>query len=105
LTAAANEGALDVVRALLELGADVSVTGMFGETGLHTACWYGYLDIAELLLRHGSPVDARESEFGAHVERGRPSPELDAASPPLSPGCGFTGTISPTLGHRDSASI
>lgn len=63
LTAAANEGAIEVVKALLEAGADVNDTGMFGETALHTACWYGHADIAELLIQNGASIDAREREF------------------------------------------
>ena len=62
LTASVNEGSIELVKELLKAGASVEDTGMFNETPLHTACWYGYVEIAKLLLEHKAPLEAVDSE-------------------------------------------
>lgn len=65
LTAVTNEKFPTLVEALLNAGADVGATGMFGETALHMAAWLGFSEIVIVLLRHHSPLEALDTEFNA----------------------------------------
>ncbi|MCC6003801.1 MAG: ankyrin repeat domain-containing protein [Thermofilum sp.] len=60
---AAFLGHVDVVRLLLEHGAEVNARNKYGETPLHRAAAYGRADAARLLLEHGADVNARD-EYG-----------------------------------------
>jgi len=52
---AAERGHLDVVKLLLEHGADPNVQDDEGETPLHhAAAWRDNVDIVRLLLEHGA---------------------------------------------------
>jgi hypothetical protein len=62
LTAAANVGARDLIKALLDAGADIVATGMWGETPLHTTAWLGYTEIVALLIARGAPLNPGDSE-------------------------------------------
>jgi len=55
-------GAVDVVRLLLERGANVSLAGHDGHTPLHVAAVRFHAPTVELLLRHG----ANASEVDPH---------------------------------------
>jgi ankyrin repeat protein len=58
LTYAAIYGHLEVVRVLLEEGANVNRTDSVVYTALHHAAWNGHLDLCRLLLDWGAKVDA-----------------------------------------------
>ncbi len=60
LTAAAQQGATEVVRTLLALGLDPDAESEHGHRALHNA--NGNVEIAQLLLRHGA--DPRGRAFG-----------------------------------------
>lgn len=47
----------DLVKALLERGADTEVKTDYGETPLDQAAWKGYDESAILLLKHGANVN------------------------------------------------
>jgi ankyrin repeat protein len=51
---ASFEGALEVVRLLLEHGADVEVKDYYGKTALQEAADRGHDKVVELLREHGA---------------------------------------------------
>jgi ankyrin repeat protein len=55
---AAGEGHLEIVKLLLEHGADVNAKTAY-ETALHLAAGEGHLEIVKLLLEHGADVNAK----------------------------------------------
>ncbi len=59
LQAAASHGHIDVMRLLVERGADVNRRGPEGDTALHAAASFGTIEAARWLLDHGADVDAR----------------------------------------------
>jgi ankyrin repeat protein len=58
LTYAAIYGHVEVVRMLLEEGANIARTDASTYTALHQAVWNGHLDVCRLLLDWGAEVDA-----------------------------------------------
>lgn len=65
LIAAASLGAGKVAAVLLDAGADVERTAVFGARALHWAAWCGDVATVQLLLAHRADVEARCSEYGA----------------------------------------
>ncbi|KAI8927005.1 ankyrin repeat-containing domain protein, partial [Entophlyctis helioformis] len=56
---AVETGSVDTCLGLLvELGFEVNVTSMSGDTPLHQAAMYGYMDICEMLLSRGALINA-----------------------------------------------
>jgi ankyrin repeat protein len=49
----------EVARFLLECGVDVSAQDGHGQSGLHYAALGGYLDILNLLIAHGAPLELK----------------------------------------------
>ena len=63
LHVAARCNQVDVIRALVEVRADVNVRGWFDEsTPLHTACWFNRPDAARVLIEAGADVEAISGE-------------------------------------------
>ena len=62
LTIASGKGYLEVVRLLLNYGADANVKNKDGTSPLHRACEHGHLDIMKLLLDSGAHVNAVDTE-------------------------------------------
>ncbi|KAI9732413.1 MAG: hypothetical protein M1834_001621 [Cirrosporium novae-zelandiae] len=64
LVQAARKGKSDMVKFLLENGADISHTDFMGQTALHKACISGHMDLVEYLLNYPKvtvdPVDQSE---------------------------------------------
>ena len=58
---AAGEGRFDVVKYLINHGADVSKTNFFEQTALHHASEYGHLKVVELLLSKGAGIDVEDT--------------------------------------------
>jgi ankyrin repeat protein len=52
LMLAASHGRCDMIRLLVESGADVNARDEDGSTALMCACEHGYIDIVEMLLSH-----------------------------------------------------
>lgn len=63
LMEAAQEGHLDLVRFLLETGANVHAQTQTGDTALTYACENGHTDVADVLLCYGAELE-HESEGG-----------------------------------------
>jgi len=64
--AACGYGKTSVVEFLLQRGMNVAAKlKNHGQTGLHDAATGGFVDIVELLLKWGAPVDARDGSFDA----------------------------------------
>ncbi len=65
LVAAASLGAEKVARVLIEAGADLEATSIFGAKALHCAAWLGLTSTVDLLVRHGSAIETKCTKFGA----------------------------------------
>lgn len=58
LMEAAFDGNIDVVRALIQSGAIISIQNSYGLTALHDAAAEGHSEIVELLIKSGANIDA-----------------------------------------------
>jgi uncharacterized protein len=65
LIAATSLGAEKVSKVLVEAGAALESTSIFGSRALHWAAWIGTPSTVELLVAHNANIEARCSEFGA----------------------------------------
>src|SRR5262245_37444031 len=65
LIASASLGAENVSKVLIEAGADLERTSIFGSRALHWAAWMGAPATVELLIARGAEMEAKDSEFGA----------------------------------------
>jgi ankyrin repeat protein len=54
--AAREMGGIQVIRVLLNAGANVATTDKFGDTALTLAAWRGSADVVDLLLAHKAPL-------------------------------------------------
>lgn len=64
VNAAVNEN-VHAVRAMLTAGWPASARGRDNVTALHWAAFHGNAEMTRDLLRHGAPIDVRDSEFHA----------------------------------------
>jgi len=62
---AAEEGRVDVVRVLRDLGFDLAWEGPWGGTPLHHAAWHGKPEMVRFLLELGAPVNVRDKTYGS----------------------------------------
>jgi ankyrin repeat protein len=65
LIASASLGAERVSKLLIEAGADLEATSVFGARAIHWAAWTGMPATVERLLAHGAQMEAKCAEFGA----------------------------------------
>lgn len=63
LMEAAQEGHVELVKYLLEAGADVNAQTGTGDTALTFCCENGHTDVADILLKYNAELD-HESEGG-----------------------------------------
>ena len=59
---AAMLGRRDIVRALIEAGADIQKKGQFGYTALHAAAQNGHLDVVQELVKYGASVNCKNDD-------------------------------------------
>ena len=62
---ALTHGRFDAVRLMVSLGWPLTQEGEWGGTPLHWAAWNGRVEMVELLLAAGAPVNQRDSHFGS----------------------------------------
>ncbi len=65
LIGSASLGVERVSRVLVEAGAGLEATSIFGARALHWAAWIGTSSTVALLVAHGAEIEVRCSEFGA----------------------------------------
>ena len=58
---ACSDGHTEVVKALLEKGADVQAKNSHGVTPMHDACRNGHVEVVMVLLEKGADVHAKDS--------------------------------------------
>jgi hypothetical protein len=61
---AARKGQADVVRTLLDQGADVNAKFRYGATALSYASDKGHLEVVKVLLERGADVNVRDTFYG-----------------------------------------
>ncbi len=61
---AAQAGKIGTVRLLLEAGVDPNSKGLDSGSALHTACWFGYVEIVKLLIGRVS-VELKDDTHGS----------------------------------------
>lgn len=59
---------VNIVRYLLENGADVSAQDKQGFTALHWSAWHGHLEITELLLNYDAPLEIKNIYGGTVID-------------------------------------
>ena len=62
---ACGYGSLDAAKFLLDRSVDPATRNDEGQTGLHWAAWGPHVDVIQLLLERGAPVDAKDERFHA----------------------------------------
>lgn len=65
LIAAASLGVPRVARVLVDAGANLRATAVFGAGALHWAAWTGAAEVVKLLIAHGAELEEKCAEFGA----------------------------------------
>ena len=65
LIASVSLGAERVARVLLDAGAELESTSIFGSRALHWAAWVGAPTAVEMLLARGAQLEPKCTEFGA----------------------------------------
>ena len=64
LLGAVSFGVESVSKVLIQAGADLEATSVFGARALHWSAWLGMRSTVALLIERGAEIDARCSEFG-----------------------------------------
>lgn len=62
LSLAVAVGNIEIVRTLIEAGANPNQPDNLGDTALHHAVRLGHMNVAKLLVQQGVPLDARDRE-------------------------------------------
>ena len=79
LIKAAVYGRTEIVKLLLEKGADVNKHNEGGETPLHYAAQHGHVRVVEILLEHGADVSAKGTGCGTPLQWAGRNGQIKAA--------------------------
>ena len=71
LITAAFKNRTDVVRYLLNNGADVNKQNSWGVTALHWASFRNYTDVMRILLKHGARKDIKDKHGRTPIDVAR----------------------------------
>ena len=71
LMGAANYNRTDVVRCLIEKGANVNQQNRDGSTALHCASLYNCTDVIKILVQHGARTDIKDNEGRTPIDWAR----------------------------------
>jgi len=55
-------GYTDIVKALIEAGADINVRNNYGNTALMLSSWYGSIDIVKTLIEAGADINEHDND-------------------------------------------
>lgn len=80
LRAAAAKGDVDLVKKLLDEGADVNSADVFHQTALHLAALHGQKAVAELLIERGADVNARDDSGATPLNYARSNGQREVAA-------------------------
>jgi ankyrin repeat protein len=59
---AAMLGRVNIVKTLIDSGADIQKKGQFGYTALHAAAQNGHLDVVQVLVKYGASVNCKNDD-------------------------------------------
>ena len=62
---AVAEGRTEAAGLMVELGWPLTAEGEWGGTPLHWAAWNGRVELTRLLIKHGAPINLRDSAYGS----------------------------------------
>ena len=79
LVTAAAEGHTEIVRRLLDHGADVNAVNAFNATPLHEAAVGGHAELVKALIARGADVNATDGNGRTPLERAEEQGESAAA--------------------------
>ena len=65
LIGSASLGAERVSKVLIEAGAELEATSVYGSRALHWAAWMGASATVEMLIARGAQIEAKDTEFVA----------------------------------------
>ncbi len=62
LHGAARDGRVEIVRMLIDAGANVNVQTNYGKTPLHWAAWNGRVEVVRMLIGAGADVNLKDND-------------------------------------------
>lgn len=79
LHTAAKNGDLKLVQSLIEEGADVNSTNVYGTTPLILASWEGHVEIVKLLLEKGANVNSADNVRSTPIHKASEKGHIEVA--------------------------
>jgi hypothetical protein len=60
--AAENEGSQEIIKYIIELGADINCTNYYGDTPLLIACYHDNIELVKYLIENGADINVKSKE-------------------------------------------